>query len=175
MRARAAAVLSIAAIAGLALAGCASESADQKPSDTPASSAVTESSWEAPAAAGDRIGADGVDLQVWSNITPDESAVATLGEPAEGTQWVTLNVAQWVSDEGLNDIDVAPVLRSAADDTFEAEAVSPRNAEIPMTADQLYTYVWSFEVPEELVDPAQLIVCTSADEVAGCSAIAAAE
>lgn len=172
MRARRAALVSLTAIAGLTLAGCASTSTDE-PADAASSSTVVASSWEDPAAAGDRVGAEGVELQVWSNTTPDESAVATLGEPAEGTQWVTLNVAQWVADEGLSDVDVAPVLRSKADDTFEAAGVSPRSVEVPMTADQLYTYVWSFEVPAELVDPTELIVCTSADEVAGCSAIAA--
>ncbi|GAA3924065.1 hypothetical protein [Microbacterium invictum] len=171
MRARIATVLSVTAIAGLALAGCASDSNDE-PTDAPASSAVTESSWEAPAAAGDRVGADGIDLQVWSNTTPDEGAVATLGDPAEGTQWVTLNVAQWVSEEGLNDTDVAPVLRSTADTAFEGEAVSPRAVEVPMTADRLYTYAWSYQVPEELVDPAELIVCTTAEEDAACSDIA---
>ncbi len=172
MRARSAAILSLTTIAGLTLAGCASTSSEE-PTDAASSTEVTASSWEEPAAAGDRVGAEGVDLQVWSNSTPDESAATTLGELTEGNQWVTLNVAQWVSGEGLSDTDVAPVLRSTADDTFEGTAVSPRAAEVPMTADQLYTYVWSFEVPAELVDPAELIVCTSADEIAGCSAIAA--
>lgn len=175
MRARSAAVLSLAAIAGLALAGCSSTPAEDASTESPASATVTSSSWEEPAAAGDRVGAEGVDLQVWSNTTPDEGAIATLGEPAEGTQWVTLNVAQWVAEDGLKDVDVAPVLRSTADESFAGEAVSPRSVEVPMTADKLYTYAWSYQVPEELVDPAGLILCTSADEVAGCSAIAAAE
>lgn len=173
MRTRRAAILSITAIAGLALAGCASSSNDQEPSNAPAASELTASSWEAPAAAGERVGADGVELQVWSNTTPDEAAAAALGDPAEGTQWVTINVGQWVSDDGLADVDVAPVLRSTADDTFEGAAVSPRAVEVPMTADKTYTYVWSFEVPQDLVDPAQLVVCTSAEEIAGCSEIAA--
>lgn len=173
MRARSAAILSITAIAGLALAGCASTSTEQEPTEAPAAAEVTSSSWEAPAAAGERVGAEGLELQVWSNTTPDEAAIATLGEPAEGTQWVTVNVGQWVAEDGLKDVDVAPVLRSTADDTFAGEAVSPRAVEVPMTADQTYTYAWSYAVPTELVDPASLIVCTSTDEVAGCSAIAA--
>ncbi len=57
---------------------------------------------------------------MWSSTVPDESAAATLGDPEAGSQWVTVNVAQWVTDEGLSDVDVAPVLHSTADESFTA-------------------------------------------------------
>lgn len=165
MRARRAAVLSLSALAALALAGC-SAGADAEPTPT---AAVAESSYTTPAAAGDRVGVDGLDLQVWSATVPDEAAAAGLGDPAEGSVWVTVNVAQWTSEDGQKDVDVAPVLRSTAETSFAADAVSPRAVEVPMTADKTYTYAWSFEVPEGLVDGAQLVVCTSADDDAACS------
>ncbi|HYP74207.1 MAG TPA: hypothetical protein VEP72_08960 [Microbacterium sp.] len=168
MRARRAAVLSLSALAALALAGC---SAGGSAEPTPTAS-VAASSYEAPAAAGDRVGVDGLDLQVWSATAPDDAAAATVGDPADGSQWVTVNLAQWTSADGQSDVDVAPVLRSTADDSFTADAVSPRAVEVPMTAGKTYTYAWSFEVPEDLVDGAQLVVCTSADDDAACSLIA---
>jgi len=173
MRSRSAVVLSLAAVAGLALAGCSSTPDAQETSKAPTAASVVESSVSSPAAVGDRVGAAGLELQVWSSAAPDGAAAGTLGDPAEGTQWVTVNVGQWVSEDGLKDTDVAPVLRSSADAEFAGEAVSPRSVEVPMTAGETYTYAWSFSVPEALVDPAQLIVCTSAEADAACSSIAA--
>ncbi len=171
MRSRSTALLSIAAVSGLLLAGCAS-AADSEPTSTSAADAVVESSVTEPAAAGERVGADGNELEVWSSIVPDESAAATLDEPAEGNQWVTVNVAQWVTDEGQSDVDVAPVLRSTDDESFSAEAVSQRAVEVPMTPEKSYTFVWSFQVPEDLVDASSLVLCVgSGDE--GCSSLVA--
>lgn len=169
MRSRSTALLSIAAVSGLLLAGCAS-TAEPEPTASSASSSVVESSVSEPAAAGQRVGADGDELEVWSSIVPDESAAATLDEPEAGSQWVTVNVAQWVSDEGRSDVDVAPVLRSTADESFSADAVSQRSVEVPMTPEKSYTFVWSFQVPEDLVDASTLVVCVgSGDE--GCSSL----
>lgn len=174
MRARSAVILSLAVLTGAALAGCAPTPSDEStPSPTASGAATVESSYDAPAASGDRVGTDGNDLQVWSSTVPDEEAAATVGEPAEGTQWVTITAAQWTSEEGQNDVDVAPVLRSTADADLAAEAASPRSIEVPMTTDKSYTFAWSFAVPEDLVDPVTLLVCTSADADAACSAIAA--
>jgi len=171
MRSRSTALLSIAAVSGLLLAGCAS-TADSEPTSTSAPDAVVESSVAEPAAAGERVGADGNELEVWSSIVPDESAAATLDEPAEGNQWVTVNVAQWVTDDGQSDVDVAPVLRSTTDESFSADAVSQRSVDVPMTPEKSYTFVWSFQVPEDLVDAETLVVCVgSGDE--GCSSLVA--
>lgn len=172
MRARSALVLSVAVLSGVALAGCASSPAETE-TPSPTAAATVESSYDAPAVSGDRVGVDGDDLQVWSSTVPDEAAAATLGDPAEGTQWVTITTAQWVAEDGQKDVDVAPVLRSTADAELVAEAASPRSIEVPMTAGKSYTFAWSFAVPEDLVDPAGLVVCTTADADAACSAIAA--
>ena len=170
MRSRSTALLSIAAVAGLLLAGCASTSSET--TSTAAAEDIVESTLEAPAAAGERVGADGLALEVWSSTVPDESAAAALEEPAEGSQWVTVNVAQWVTDEGLSDVDVAPVLRSTADESFTAAGESQRSVEVPMTPEKSYTFVWSFQVPEDLVDAASLVLCVGEGDE-GCSAIAA--
>jgi hypothetical protein len=169
MRSRSIAVLSLAAASGLLLAGCASTPAAEP---TTAAPTLATSSVEAPAATGERVGSNGVDLQVWSAVAPDEAAAATLGEPEKGSSWVTVTLAQWVSEDGQTDTDVAPVLRSSGDADFAGEAVSPRRVEVPMTADKSYTYAWSFQVPDDLVDPASLAVCTSAEADAACSQIA---
>jgi outer membrane murein-binding lipoprotein Lpp len=171
MRSRSTALLSIAAAAGLLLAGCAS-TAEPEPTASSAASKVVESSVTDPAAAGERVGADGNELEVWSSTVPDESAAGTLGDPDAGNQWVTVNVAQWVTDEGQKDVDVAPVLRSTDDESFSAEAVSQRSVEVPMTPEKSYTFTWSFQVPEDLVDPQALVLCVgSGDE--GCSSLVA--
>ncbi|MFC8682085.1 hypothetical protein ACFT30_11225 [Microbacterium ureisolvens] len=171
MRSRSTALLSIAAASALLLAGCAS-AADSEPNDTSAADSVVESSVTEPAAAGERVGADGNELEVWSAIVPDESAAAVLDEPEAGNQWVTVNVAQWVADEDQSDVDVAPVLRSTADESFSADAVSQRSVDVPMTPEKSYTFVWSFQVPEDLVDAETLVLCVgSGDE--GCSSLAA--
>jgi len=171
MRSRSTALLSIAAVSGLLLAGCAS-TADSTPTATSAADAVVESSVAEPAAAGERVGADGNELEVWSSIVPDESAAGTLDEPEAGSQWVTVNVAQWVTEKGQSDVDVAPVLRSTEDESFSADAVSQRSVDVPMTPEKSYTFVWSFQVPEDLVDPSTLVLCVgSGDE--GCSSIVA--
>lgn len=169
MRSRSTALLSIAAVSGLLLAGCASTA---EPASTPTSAAdsVVESSVTEPAPASERVGADGNELEVWSSKVPDESAAATLDEPEAGNQWVTVSIAQWVSEKGLSDVDVAPVLRSTADESFSADAVSQRSIDVPMTPDKSYTFVWSFQVPEDLVDAETLVVCVgSGDE--GCSSL----
>ena len=171
MRSRSTALLSIVAVSGLLLAGCAS-TASPEPTSSSAADSVVKSSVTEPAAAGERVGADGTELEVWSSIVPDESAAATLDEPAEGNQWVTVNVAQWVSEKGQSDVDVAPVLRSTTDESFSADAVSQRSVEVPMTPEKSYTFVWSFQVPEDLVDTETLVVCVgSGDE--GCSSLVA--
>ncbi|HEY9308867.1 MAG TPA: hypothetical protein VIP82_13785 [Microbacterium sp.] len=171
MRSRSTALLSIAAVSGLLLAGCAS-TAEPEATPTSAASSVVESSVTEPAAAGERVGVDGNELEVWSSIVPDESAAAVLDEPEAGNQWVTVNVAQWVTDEDLSDVDVAPVLRSTEDESFSADAVSQRSVDVPMTPEKSYTFVWSFQVPEALVDAETLVVCVgSGDE--GCSSLVA--
>lgn len=171
MRSRSTALLSIAAVSALLLAGCASTAgSDSTPSS--ASSTVVESSVTEPAAAGERVGADGSELEVWSSTVPDESAAGTLGDPDAGNQWVTVNTAQWVTDKGQSDVDVAPVLRSTDDDSFSAEAVSQRSVEVPMTPEKSYTFVWSFQVPEDLVDAETLVVCVG-DGDEGCSTLVA--
>ena len=170
MRSRATVFLSLAAVTGILLPGCASTSTPE-PTTTAATEDVVESSLEQPAAAGDRVGAEGLALEVWSSTVPDEGAAATLDEPEAGSQWVTVNVAQWVTDDGLSDVDVAPVLRSTADDTFTGAAVSQRAVEVPMTPEKSYTFVWSFQVPEALVDAGSLVLCVGEGD-AGCSAIA---
>ena len=137
-----------------------------------ATEAVVESSVEEPAAPGERVGADGRALEVWSVTVPDESAAATLDEPEAGSQWVTVNVAQWVSEEDLSDVDAAPVLRSTADESFTGEAESQRSVEVPMTPEKSYTFVWSFQVPEELVDAESLVLCVGEGDE-GCSALTA--
>jgi len=171
MRSRSTALLSIAAVSGLLLAGCAS-TAEPEPTATSAASTVVESSITDPAAASERVGADGNALEVWSSTVPDASAAATLEEPEAGNEWVTVTVAQWVTDEGQSDVDVAPVLRSTADESFSAEAVSQRSVEVPMTPAKSYTFVWSYQVPEDLVDASSLVLCVgSGDE--GCSSLVA--
>lgn len=166
MRSRSTALIALAA-AGLLLAGCASSPA---PDATSATDAVVESSFDAPAAVSERVGADGLALEVWSSAAPDGAAEAQLDAPEAGTQWVTVNVAQWVSAADLKDVDAAPVLRSSKDESFEGVAVSPRSVEVPMTAEKAYTFAWSFQVPEDLVDGETLVLCTTADGTA-CSAI----
>lgn len=169
MRSRSTAVLSLTALAVVALAGCAA--GDTSP-DATSAAPVVESSYDSPATAGDRIGVDGADLQVWSASVPDGGAAAALGDPDTGNEWVTVNVAQWTSTADQTDAEVAPVLRSSADESLEAEAVSPRSVDVPMTADKLYTFAWSFQVPQDLVDESTLVLCTSASDDAACTAIA---
>src|SRR6478735_574747 len=105
MRSRSSVLLSLAAVAGILLVGCAPNSTPE-PTTTAPAEAVVESSLDQPAAAGDRVGADGLALEVWSSAVPDESAASALGDPDAGSQWVTINVAQWVTDEGQSDTDV---------------------------------------------------------------------
>lgn len=167
MRSRSTAILSIAAAAVL-LAGCSST---QSPASTSATDQVVESSFESPAAMSERVGADGVALEVWSSAAPDGAAEAALDAPEAGTQWVTVNVAQWVSTEGLKDVDAAPVLRSTVDESFVGTAVSPRSIEVPMTPEKSYTFAWSFQVPENLVDPGALVLCTTDADDSACSAL----
>lgn len=171
MRTRNTAILSIVAVSGLLLAGCASNASPES-TPTSAASSVVESSITDPAPAGERVGADGVELEVWSSTVPDESAAGVVGDPDAGNQWVTVNVAQWVTDEGVSDVDVAPVLRSTADESFSAEGVSQRAVEVPMTPEKSYTFVWSFQVPEDLVDAEALVVCVG-DGDEGCSSLVA--
>ncbi|NYE19202.1 hypothetical protein [Microbacterium immunditiarum] len=163
MRSRSTAILSVLAVSGLLLAGCASGS---KPSETTSASdlAIVESTVADPAAVGERVGADGVLLEVWSGAVPDE----TIGEADEGNQWVTANVAQWVTEEGVTAADVAPVVRSTADDSFSAEGEARQNVDIELVPNRSYTFVWSYQVPEELVDPASLVLCVG-DGDEGCS------
>ncbi|GAA5200172.1 hypothetical protein [Microbacterium jejuense] len=170
MRARSTAVLSLLAVSGLLLAGCAtSDASGTSPEAAPKTIAV-ESSLTDPAAVGERVSADGNSLEVWSGIVPDEAAAGALGDPEAGTQWVTANVAQWVSDEGLTGADVAPVLRSTADDTFEGVAVPQQSVDVAMKPDTSYTYVWSYAVPEALVDAGSLVLCVGAGDE-GCSVL----
>ncbi|QKJ20183.1 hypothetical protein [Microbacterium hominis] len=172
MRTPRAAVLSLTAASALLLAGCATTAASEPTTVTSPAADVVDSSFSAPGAAGERVGADGVALAVWSTAVPDESAAAVLGDAEAGSQWVTVNVAQWVAEEGLSDVDVAPVLRSSADEEFAAAAVSQRSIEVPMTADKSYTYVWSFQVPEDLVDAEGLVLCVGEGNE-GCSSLVA--
>ncbi|MFD4959614.1 hypothetical protein [Microbacterium sp. NPDC058389] len=171
MRSRSTAVLSLLAASGLLLAGCASSTTGSgtSPEAAPKTVAV-ESSIDAPAAVGERIGVDGNSLEVWSGIVPDEAAAGALGDPEAGTQWVTANVAQWVSDKGLTGADIAPVLRSTADDTFEGVAVPQQSVDVEMKPDMSYTYVWSYAVPEALVDPSTLVLCVGTGDE-GCSSL----
>jgi len=162
MRSRSSAILSVLAVSGLLLAGCASGAT---PSETSAPDAsVVESTVTEPASVGERVGADGVMLEVWSGAVPDE----TIGEADPGNQWVTANVAQWVTEEGVTAADVAPVLRSTADESFSAEAEARQNVDIEMAPNNSYTFVWSYQVPEDLVDPATLVLCVG-DGDEGCS------
>ncbi len=163
MRSRSIAILSALAASGLLLAGCASGST---PSESPSASApaIVESSITEPAPVGERVGADGVLLEVWSAAIPDE----TIGEADPGNQWVTANVAQWVTDEGVTAADVAPVLRSSADESFSAEGEARQNVDIELAPNKSYTFVWSYQVPEDLVDPASLVLCVG-DGDEGCS------
>jgi hypothetical protein len=171
MRSRDAGFLSIATVAALLLVGC-TQTSTPEPTTTAATEDIVESSLDQPAVAGERVGADGLALEVWSSTVPDESAAGALGDPEAGSQWVTVNVAQWVSDEGLSDVDVAPVLHSAGDESFTGTAVSPRSVEVPMTPEKSYTFVWSFQVPEALVDGSSLVLCVREGD-SGCSAITA--
>jgi hypothetical protein len=41
-----------------------------------------------------------------------------------------------------------------------------------MTPEKSYTFAWSFQVPEDLVDAGSLVLCVGEGD-AGCSAIAA--
>lgn len=164
MRSRSSAILSALAVSGLLLAGCAAESSLSE-SSAPDAAAV-ESSVTEPAGVGERVGADGVLLEVWSAAVPDE----TIGEADPGKQWVTANVAQWVTEEGVTGAEVAPVLRSTADESFSAEAEARQNVDIELAPNKSYTFVWSYQVPEDLVDPSTLVLCVGGDE--GCSLLA---
>ncbi len=172
MRSRSTAVLSLIAASGLLLAGCASSggSPAAAPEKTKPAVTVVDSSLSDPAAVGERVGADGKQLEVWSGIVPDQAAAGALGDPEAGTQWVTANVAQWVSDKGLTGADIAPVLRSTADDSFEGVAVPQQNVDVEMKPDTSYTYVWSYAVPDALVDPSTLVICVGAGDE-GCSVL----
>lgn len=169
MRSRSTAVLSVLAVSGLLLAGCASAESDSSPDAAPTET-VAASSISEPAAVGERVGADGTMLEVWSGIVPDAAAAGALGDPDAGSQWVTANVAQWVTDEDLTGADVAPVLRSATDDSYEGVAVAQQNVDVVMKPGRSYTYVWSYQVPEELVDPEALVICVDAGDE-GCSSL----
>jgi hypothetical protein len=171
MRSRSTSLLSIAAVSALLLAGCASTAASE-PTETASAVEVVESSVSEPAAVGERVGADGAQLEVWSGIVPDETAAGTLGDAETGTQWVTANVAQWVTDEDLTGADVAPVLRSTADDSFSAEAVPQQSVDVVMAPGKSYSYVWSFQVPDALVDAQTLVVCVGEGDE-GCSSLVA--
>ena len=106
------------------------------------------------------------------NIISDNAPKNISPPTYAGNQWVTVNVAQWVSEKGQSDVDVAPVLRSTTDESFSADAVSQRSVEVPMTPEKSYTFVWSFQVPEDLVDAETLVLCVgSGDE--GCSSLVA--
>ncbi len=169
MRSRSTAVLSIVAASGLLLAGCAS-SASTDPGSTPSATApavtFVESSLTEPAAVGERVGADGNMLEVWSGIVPDD----TMGAASEGMLWVTTNVAQWVTEEGLTGADVAPVLRSTTDESFAGTAVAQQNVDVEMKPGKSYSYVWSFEVPEALVSAENLVLCVGEGDE-GCSSL----
>ncbi|MBD3942706.1 hypothetical protein IF188_13470 [Microbacterium sp. NEAU-LLC] len=171
MRARSTAVLSVLAVSGLLLAGCASTpAAETTPEKTTPAVTIVDSSLTDPAAVGERVGADGTQLEVWSGIVPDEAAAGALGDPEPGTQWVTANVAQWVSDEGVTGADIAPVLRSTADESFEGVAVPQQSVDVEMKPDMSYTYIWSYAVPEALVDADSLVLCVG-DGDEGCSVL----
>ena len=163
MRSRSTSLLSIAAVSALLLAGCASTAASE-PTETASAVEVVESSVSEPAAVGERVGADGAQLEVWSGIVPDETAAGALGDAETGTQWVT--------DEDLTGADVAPVLRSTADDSFSAEAVPQQSVDVVMAPGKSYSYVWSFQVPDALVDAQTLVVCVGEGDE-GCSSLVA--
>ncbi|WP_194409280.1 hypothetical protein [Microbacterium cremeum] len=169
MRSRSTAVLSILAASGLLLAGCASGQPAATPEAAPAVS-VVESSITEPAAVGERVGVDGTQLEVWSGIVPDDAAAGALGDPEPGTRWVTANVAQWVSVEGLTGAELAPVLRSTADEAFAGVAVPQQNADVVLKPGRTYTFVWSYAVPEALVDPEALVLCVDTGDE-GCSVL----
>jgi hypothetical protein len=122
MRSRSTAVLSVAALAALALAGCSAGSGHRPPPRRPRP--VVESSYASPAAVGDRTGVAGDDLQVWSASVPDSGAAASLGDPGGGQRVVIVNVAQWVAASGKTDVDAAPVFRPTADKAVEGKAAS---------------------------------------------------
>ncbi len=165
MRSRTA-VLSIIAASALLLAGCASESeTSSKPAEK--GTEVVTSSITEPAAVGERVGAEDLMLEVWSGIIPNE----TLGEAEAGHQWVTANVGQWVSEEGFAAADVAPVLRSTADESFSAEGVANQYMDFELAPGKSYTFVWNYQVPDELVDPATLVLCVGEGDE-GCSLLA---
>lgn len=163
MRSRTAILPIVAASSLLLLAGCASESNGSSSSEG-ANSDVVESSITEPAAVGERVGAGDLMLEVWSGIIPNE----TLGEADAGNQWVTANVGQWVSAEGYEAADVAPVLRSTADESFSAEGVANQYMDFELKPGQSYTFVWNYQVPEELVDAETLVVCVGEGDE-GCS------
>lgn len=169
MRSRSTAVLSLFAAAGLLLAGCASNAPAAAPGGTPGVTVVASSITE-PASVGERVGAHGNALEVWSGIVPDEAAAGALGAPEAGTQWVTANVAQWVEDDDLTGADVAPVLRSTADESFQGVAVPQQNVDVVMKPGKSYTYVWSYQVPVELVDADALVLCVGPGDE-GCSSL----
>lgn len=162
MRSRSTAVLSVLAAAGLLLAGCASDST--APESAGIEAKIVESSVTEPAGVGERVGAEGVELEVWSGLVPDE----TIGEADPGNKWVTANVAQWVSEEGVVAADIAPVLRSSADESFSAEAMARQVVDFEMKPAKSYTFVWSFQVPEDQVDAETLVLCVGAGDE-GCS------
>lgn len=165
MRSRTA-ILSIVAASALLLAGCAAESTSpSKPTDK--APEVVASSVTDPAAVGERVGADDLQLEVWSGIIPNE----TLGEAGAGHQWVTANVGQWVTAEGVAAADVAPVLRSTADESFSAEGVANQYMDFELAPGKSYTFVWNYQVPDELVDPATLVLCVGEGDE-GCSLLA---
>ncbi len=164
MRSRTA-ILSIVAASALLLAGCAAESpSSSKPADK--GTEIVASSVTEPAAVGERVGAEDRTLEVWSGIIPNE----TLGEAEAGHQWVTANVGQWVSEE-VGAADVAPVLRSTADETFSAEGVANQYMDFELAPGKSYTFVWNYQVPDELVDPATLVLCVGEGDE-GCSLLA---
>ena len=169
MRSRSTVVLSILAASGLLLAGCASGEPAAAP-EAATTVNVVESSITQPAAVGERVGVDGTQLEVWSGIVPDDAAAGALGDPEPGTRWVTANVAQWVSVEGLTGAELAPVLRSTADESFQGVAVPQQNADVVMKPGRSYTYVWSYAVPEALIDPEALVLCIDTDDE-GCSVL----
>jgi len=173
MRSRSTAVLALLAASGLLLAGCASAGSGSSPEATPDTTpavTIVDSSLTDPAAVGERVGADGNSLEVWSGIVPDEAAAGALGDPEAGTQWVTANVAQWVTDDDLTGADVAPVLRSTTDDSFEGTAVPQQSVDVVMKPGKSYTYVWSFAVPDDLVDADSLVLCVGTGDE-GCSSL----
>lgn len=169
MRSRSTVVLSLLAASGLLFAGCASSQPAAAPEATPTVN-VVESSLTEPAAVGERVAVGGTQLEVWSGIVPDDAAAGALGDPEPGTRWVTANVAQWVSVEGLTGTELAPVLRSTADESFQGVAVPQQNADIVLKPGRSYTFVWSYQVPEALVDADALVLCVDTGDE-GCSVL----